>query len=217
MNVRRLISATVAIPVVVLVLSIVASAQPAPPMPPPDPAGGPDARVDPRQPPPTPPKPAPGQAEPPPRADRPPVARSSMRGQAVNVRIDVTISEQSGTAQGAPKTVSLTLADGEPGRIRSTADVPWSPDARAPGPERSLPLNVDVRPDLLEGGKVKVSLTLEYDTWERTDQGGFRPMLQVRESLTVILDNGKPLVVSQSADPVGDRKVSVEVKATTLR
>jgi hypothetical protein len=33
----------------------------------------------------------------------------------------------------------------------------------------------------------------------------------------VILQNGKPLIISQSADPVSDRKVVVEVKATILK
>jgi hypothetical protein len=33
----------------------------------------------------------------------------------------------------------------------------------------------------------------------------------------VILQNGKPLVVSQAADPTTDRKMTVEVKATILK
>ena len=32
-----------------------------------------------------------------------------------------------------------------------------------------------------------------------------------------MLEDGKPLVISQSADPATDRKVKVEVKATILR
>ena len=32
-----------------------------------------------------------------------------------------------------------------------------------------------------------------------------------------MLQSGKPLVVSQAADPVSDRKVIVEVKATVLK
>ena len=39
----------------------------------------------------------------------------------------------------------------------------------------------------------------------------------IHENLAMILDNGKPLVVAQSADPVGDRQVTIEVKATILR
>jgi hypothetical protein len=31
-----------------------------------------------------------------------------------------------------------------------------------------------------------------------------------------LLENGKPLLVTQSADPISDRKVTVEVKATIV-
>jgi hypothetical protein len=39
----------------------------------------------------------------------------------------------------------------------------------------------------------------------------------INESLSVILEDGKPMLISQSADPIGDRKVKVEVKATILK
>ncbi len=35
--------------------------------------------------------------------------------------------------------------------------------------------------------------------------------------MTVILESGKPMLVSQSADPIGDRQVTVEVTATILK
>jgi hypothetical protein len=35
--------------------------------------------------------------------------------------------------------------------------------------------------------------------------------------VAALLDDGKPLVVSQSADPSSDRKVRVELKATIVR
>jgi hypothetical protein len=39
----------------------------------------------------------------------------------------------------------------------------------------------------------------------------------VNQSQTVILQSGKPLIVSQAADPISDRKVVIEVKATVLK
>jgi hypothetical protein len=39
----------------------------------------------------------------------------------------------------------------------------------------------------------------------------------LRENLALILESGKAVVAAQSADPVGDRQVTVEVKATILR
>ena len=41
--------------------------------------------------------------------------------------------------------------------------------------------------------------------------------MQIRDAVTMILESGKPLIVAQSADPVSDRQVTVEVKATILR
>jgi hypothetical protein len=35
--------------------------------------------------------------------------------------------------------------------------------------------------------------------------------------VTLILESGKPMVAAQSADPIGDRQVTVEVRATVLR
>jgi hypothetical protein len=42
-------------------------------------------------------------------------------------------------------------------------------------------------------------------------------MAQLNESMTLILDSGKPTVVSQAADPISDRRIAVEVTATILR
>ena len=39
----------------------------------------------------------------------------------------------------------------------------------------------------------------------------------INESLTIYLEDGKSMVISQSADPATDRKVKVEAKATILK
>jgi len=39
----------------------------------------------------------------------------------------------------------------------------------------------------------------------------------LRETLSVIVEDGKPLNVAQSAEPNTDRTVTVEVKATILK
>ena len=41
--------------------------------------------------------------------------------------------------------------------------------------------------------------------------------MSLRENVNMILENGKSMLVTQSADPVGDRQVTVEVKATILK
>ena len=42
-------------------------------------------------------------------------------------------------------------------------------------------------------------------------------MSQLNERLSLVLESGKPMIVSQAADPVSDRKITVEVTATILR
>jgi len=39
----------------------------------------------------------------------------------------------------------------------------------------------------------------------------------LHDSVSLILESGKPMIAAQSADPIGDRQVTVEVKATVLR
>lgn len=119
----------------------------------------------------------------------------------VNVRIDLTITDSRADAAAAPKTVTLVLADRENGRIRTGAG--------------NLVLNVDARATMVGEGRVSTFVSLQYqprrEEAERSEPGS------IMESLTVILENGKPLVVSQSADPSTDRRVKVELKATVLK
>ncbi|HXG90524.1 MAG TPA: hypothetical protein VNJ02_19530 [Vicinamibacterales bacterium] len=111
-------------------------------------------------------------------------------------------------AEGTParKVVSMMVADDTLGRIRSVG-----------GPMLSF-LNVDARPQVLDSGdRILLELTVEYKP-EQADGGPTNVMrTAVNESLSIILQSGKPLVVSQAADPVADRKMTVEVKATIIR
>ena len=66
-------------------------------------------------------------------------------------------------------------------------------------------------------GQVSVRMTFEYRPAQpkETSMGGRAPHLN--ESITVVLQDGKALVVSQSADPATDRKVTAELMATILK
>src|SRR5688572_12619960 len=122
--------------------------------------------------------------------------------QLLNVKVDLTITDQrEGTASTA-KTLTIIVADRESGRIRSAS-------AR-----EELTLNVDVRPELVRDGRVRTWLTLEYRP-PRTSPD--KEAVGMTESLVAILDDCKPLVVSQSADPASSRSVKVELKATILK
>lgn len=81
-------------------------------------------------------------------------------------------------------------------------------------------LNVDARPFVSVEGPVQLELTFEYyplkSAGEQKEGARQRPA-GINQSQTVILQSGKPLIVSQAADPISDRKVVVEVKATVLK
>jgi hypothetical protein len=146
--------------------------------------------------------------------------------QAVNTRIELTITDARGESAPVTKTVSIMTADRSWGRIRTQGE------ARTPNGQRfPVILNVDARPTMVSNGgaynRAKVELTIEYRPADevsiagsaistpRRDPDSISP--NINESLSVILEDGKPLVISQSADPVTDRKVKVEAKLSILR
>lgn len=131
----------------------------------------------------------------------PPPAPQRTSAQLLNVRIDITITDQRTDAAVVPKTVTLVVADRELGRIRTGSG--------------NLLLNVDARPTIVRDGRVSTNLALEYRP--RREEVERSEPASIVESLTAILDDGKALVVSQSADPSTDRKVKVELKTTVLK
>ena len=124
-----------------------------------------------------------------------------------NVQVELTLTDQLGTGTPQKKTVSMIVSSGSLGKIRNTA-------ARV-GPTQ-IGLNVDARPFVSVEGPIRLELTLYYypPQGDTTDPG---TPTELNQQLTVVLQSGKPLVVSQAADPVSDRKVIVEVKATVLK
>jgi hypothetical protein len=137
---------------------------------------------------------------------------ATTRRQAVNIKLEFTLSDQRGGSAPIKRTVSAIVADGGVGQIRSQSFV---------NQLGNVPLNIDTTPELLVDGKVRVGFTLQYD-WplamdaKETPRGTVMTT-SIHESVTLILESGKPMVAAQSADPIGDRQVSVEVKATVLR
>lgn len=135
----------------------------------------------------------------------------------------MTITDERTGSAPIKKTVSIVTGDGLNGSVRSQTNFS--------GPNNGVaPFNVDALPVMMGDGKVHTRLTVQYDApmanapAPNTQGGAPAPILSpfanfagVRDSVAVILENGKPLVVVQSTDPVSDRKVSVEVKATILR
>jgi hypothetical protein len=161
------------------------------------------------------PKPAPPQPAPAPAPETPQAARAPGRNYSLNVRVEVTITEQRGKAAPTRKLVSIMAADGFRNAIRSMEEF---------FPPLAVPLNIDVMPDILDDGKIRLQLNLEYElpgsqVKPGSDGNTERTMTKssVRENLFMILESGKPLVAARSADPVSDRQVTVEVLATIVK
>jgi hypothetical protein len=145
-----------------------------------------------------------------------------------NVKLDLIITD---TYTGTPvkKTVSMLIMNGSNGMIRTA-------NRLATG--SNVGLNVDAAVMIHQGGLITVRVTFEYtpaqapsiinpQNREQIDairaqqaERGLSPTSQpaeLHESLSVVLQDGKALLVSQSADPTTDRKVTVEVMATILK
>ena len=160
-----------------------------------------------------------GSAQPPavpPATEKPaPTAAPPARPEGLlqNIRVDITITDQRGGTAPIKKTISVVAADGLLNRVRFTSQ--FTP------PAGEVPLNVDVVPGVRANGKIRLSLTLQYDLpappLADATKGPFLTRTAIQETLNTILEDGKPLVIAQSADPVSDRQVTIEVKATVLK
>jgi hypothetical protein len=122
----------------------------------------------------------------------------SLGGQTVNIRLDVAISDQVGPQPSQPKMLTLLLADRSLSQLRTTFQ------------DRNIRL--DARPTIVDG---KIKLTLTMDSQRTGDASS--ATLNWNQSLTVIVENGKPLVAVENSDPANNRKLAVEVKATILK
>jgi hypothetical protein len=153
-------------------------------------------------------------------APREAAARPEPEGQSVNVRLELTITDQTGPGEPAKKVVTMFVADRQNGSIRTQGSIR---DA-ATGNYRNVIINVDARPyiqregaALRSTGEVRVDLGLEYQPTPATDRGGSPMPASLTERITLFVENGKPVTISQAADPISDRRISVELKATIVR
>jgi hypothetical protein len=150
--------------------------------------------------------------------------------QTLNVRLDITINDQSAAGQPIRKTISLLVADRESGRVRSTGTLTQqyvgpgmvTPDGKpivSVRPVGEVQLNVDAHVTLQPNDRIRTRITLEYTPGAAAPLPADSAVTHspLNQSVTVILQNGKPLIITQAADPLSDRKITVEVTATILR
>ena len=152
-----------------------------------------------------------------------------------NVKVDVTITDQTGSGTPMKKVVSLVVADGRSGNVRSHSSVPLFTG----GPNRELPLNVDATALVTPEQRVLLELKFNYSSVIVKAPGGAgsrpapvsdvekardrelsapRPTVaNITENLWVLLSPGVSTVVARSADAAADRIVTVEVKADIVK
>lgn len=142
-------------------------------------------------------------------------SESPLPSMMTNVQVELTITDQTGTSAPEKKMVSMIVAHAAWGKIRTSAEAYQKSTQSKVVP---VGLNVDARP-YVNGGQIRLELTIVYSPMmlgSSADSAQTRPT-ELNQSLTVALQSGKPMVVSQAADPVTDRKIGVEVKATILK
>lgn len=131
----------------------------------------------------------------------------SAGGQSVNIRLDVSVSDQREGAVAQPKTLMVILADKAMGQTRAAFE------------DRTI--KVDARPTIVEG-LIRVSVTVNSAEPPRlmlVGEPGQQPdpLLNWTNSFALLLPSGKPMVALETTDPVTKRKMSIEVKATILK
>lgn len=138
----------------------------------------------------------------------PPAAASTV-SQATswqNVAIEVTILDWLTADMQTKKTVSMLILDGRSGQVRSSNEGY---------------INIDASPSIRPDGRIYLRLTvayLPYLTAQQSQQtGNTVGRTDFSESLSVVVNDGKPITLSQAADPRGDRKVSLQVTASVIK
>jgi hypothetical protein len=125
------------------------------------------------------------------------------------VKVEVTVTEQVGAKPPHLKSLSLTTADGESAQIRN------QPEVATPGPVLPAPFSVDALPQLIDANRLRLGLSIDYNVVDATSEKGARNQVRSRQQL--VLESGKPMIVSESTDPMTERRVTVTVTATILR
>ncbi|HKY22143.1 MAG TPA: hypothetical protein VJM31_13085 [Vicinamibacterales bacterium] len=148
-----------------------------------------------QQPSPAPPKPPAAPAAPAPPVPPAPPAPDS--GKPINIRLDVSVIDQTGTGVSQPKTLMVILRNGATGRTRAAFE------------DRSI--FVDAKPILIDG-RIHVDLTVSSEPV--TNAPPKDQTLNWRNGFSLILENGRPMIAIETSDAATKRKMSMEVKAT---
>lgn len=122
-------------------------------------------------------------------------------GQPINIRLDVSVTDRTGEGAAQPKSLMVMLVDRAMGQTRAAFQ------------DRSIA--VDARPTIIDG-RIRVSVTLQSENSRLMHMPGAErdATLDWRNSFSLLLENGKPMLALETMDAVTKRQMSIEVKAT---
>ena len=150
-----------------------------------------------------------------------------------NIRFDITIND-SGATTPITKVVTLNVSAGGGGSIRSTARIPGAPTSAprtvtsqgpdgkpqtttTPSSPPTIALNVDVtNPTIYEDTNIRAMVVIEYQPYVPPSASRQEPAV-VRANSLAVFESGKKMVLLQAADPMTDRRTTIEVTATVVR
>jgi hypothetical protein len=169
------------------------------------------------------PPPAPAVMEPAIQPAVPPPGPAASR----NVQVDVSVRLQ-GSPTAIAKQMTLVAADQTAAMGRAGLEVPVATtqmvgDNKIPMTTynyRSVGLNVDARPRILDAGRVMLMLKLNFNSVLKateSDVSGRPSFSSAQTEINVALESGKALIFTQASDAELGRGYTVEVKATILK
>jgi hypothetical protein len=149
-----------------------------------------------------------------------------------NVRFDIAIND-TGVTTPINKVVTLNVSQGGNGSIRSSVRIPGAPvpaprtvttqgadgkplTTTTPSPIPTLSLNVDVgQLTIYEDGKIRAFIVIDYQPYQPASATRAEPAV-VRANSVSVFESGKKMMLLQAADPMSDRRTTIEVTATVL-
>ena len=129
------------------------------------------------------------------------VAGNRLPGQPVNIKLEFTVTDQREGQAAAPRTITMMIADRSRGQIRS-------------GGTGGQMLNVDARPEIVRDSRMRVDVNFDY-RGPQSDADKTPPTLT--QSIASVVDDGKPLMITQWSEMGSNRTIRVELRASVQK
>ena len=130
--------------------------------------------------------------------------------QVANIQLAIVLTDKIDGKTVTEEPVHILLGDRMLGRLRRHLP------ASASFANKNF--EVDVTPEIMSGGRIKVSMTVNYNAASPTDDAKDQThTTQFVETVTNYLEPGKPTTVIETLGDSANRHVTVQVTATILK